>query len=251
MSRSGRVPEARDHGRKLTRVLLSPAAPASVSTFATGFSHPLAVAVDAQEGSSWPITVAASSTGSRNFEGARALPRRRRAVHRARGRLSACSSRGSGGFLLLVVWIIPADACGGSSDELGRRDLEPYAIQHFGVKVAFVPLVIGSYSPDLLSKWFVYRINVLGVKFKADDPCGLPRLANSASHRLAWLRTDRCAHLADLRQPHLGLELPLGTLGPRPDGRGRHDRDDALLSSSRPRPSASAPGRMPAQPATG
>lgn len=50
------------------------------------------------------------------------------------------------------------------------HDLEPYAIQrHFGVKVAFVPLVIGSYSPDLLSKWFVYGINVLGVEFKADD----------------------------------------------------------------------------------
>ena len=34
------------HGRKLTRVLLRPGGPARVSTFATGFSHPLAVAVD-------------------------------------------------------------------------------------------------------------------------------------------------------------------------------------------------------------
>jgi LexA-binding, inner membrane-associated putative hydrolase len=51
------------------------------------------------------------------------------------------------------------------------HDLEPYAIQrHLGVKVAFVPLLIGSYSPDMLSKWFVYGINVLGVEFKADDP---------------------------------------------------------------------------------
>lgn len=40
----------RDHGRKLTRVLLRPGRPASVSTFATGFSHPLAVAVDARGG---------------------------------------------------------------------------------------------------------------------------------------------------------------------------------------------------------
>ena len=37
----------RQHGRKLTRVLLRPG-PASVSTFGTGFSHPLAVAVDAR-----------------------------------------------------------------------------------------------------------------------------------------------------------------------------------------------------------
>src|ERR687897_1538485 len=40
----------RDHGRKLTRVLLRPRRPPSVSTFATGFSHPLAVAVDARGG---------------------------------------------------------------------------------------------------------------------------------------------------------------------------------------------------------
>jgi hypothetical protein len=51
------------------------------------------------------------------------------------------------------------------------HDVEPYVIQrHFGVKVAFVPLLVGSYSPDILSKWFVYGINVLGVEFKADNP---------------------------------------------------------------------------------
>ena len=36
----------RDHGRKLTRVLLRPGRPAAVSTFATGFTHPLAVIVE-------------------------------------------------------------------------------------------------------------------------------------------------------------------------------------------------------------
>ena len=36
----------RKHGRKLTRVVLRPGRQAAVSTFATGFSHPLAVAVD-------------------------------------------------------------------------------------------------------------------------------------------------------------------------------------------------------------
>ena len=40
----------RRHGRKLTRVLLRPGGPASVSTFATGFSHPLAVVVDPRGG---------------------------------------------------------------------------------------------------------------------------------------------------------------------------------------------------------
>jgi len=37
---------ARRHGRKLTRVVLRPGRPAAVSTFATGFDHPIAVTVD-------------------------------------------------------------------------------------------------------------------------------------------------------------------------------------------------------------
>jgi glucose/arabinose dehydrogenase len=39
-----------DHGRKLTRVLLRAGRPAAVSTFATGFSHPLAVIADRDGG---------------------------------------------------------------------------------------------------------------------------------------------------------------------------------------------------------
>lgn len=51
------------------------------------------------------------------------------------------------------------------------HDLEPYAIQrHLGGKVAIVPLLIGSYSPDMFSKWFVYGIDVLGLELKADNP---------------------------------------------------------------------------------
>jgi glucose/arabinose dehydrogenase len=40
----------RNHGRKLSRVVLRAGRPAAVSTFATGFEHPLAVAVDAADG---------------------------------------------------------------------------------------------------------------------------------------------------------------------------------------------------------
>ena len=51
------------------------------------------------------------------------------------------------------------------------HDLEPYAIQrHLGGRVAIVPLLIGSYSPDLFSKWFVYGIDAFGFHIKADDP---------------------------------------------------------------------------------
>jgi LexA-binding, inner membrane-associated putative hydrolase len=51
------------------------------------------------------------------------------------------------------------------------HDLEPYAFQrHLVWKVAFVPLLLGSYAPDLMTKWFVYGITIFGVKLKADDP---------------------------------------------------------------------------------
>ena len=51
------------------------------------------------------------------------------------------------------------------------HDLEPYAIQrHLGRKVAIFPLLLGSYSPDMFSKWFVYGIEVLDIELKADDP---------------------------------------------------------------------------------
>ncbi len=51
------------------------------------------------------------------------------------------------------------------------HDLEPYAFQrHLVLKIAFVPLLLGSYAPDLMTKWFVYGITVFGVKLKADDP---------------------------------------------------------------------------------
>ena len=56
------------------------------------------------------------------------------------------------------------------------HDLEPYAIQrHLGGKVAIVPLLIGSYAPDLATKWFVYGIELFGVELKADDPAEFHR----------------------------------------------------------------------------
>ena len=56
------------------------------------------------------------------------------------------------------------------------HDLEPYAIQrHTRIKVAFVPLLIGSYSPDMMSKWFVYGIHIGPWDLKAHDPAQFHR----------------------------------------------------------------------------
>jgi hypothetical protein len=56
------------------------------------------------------------------------------------------------------------------------HDLEPYAIQrHTVLKLAFVPLLIGSYAPDMMSKWFVYGIHIGGWELKAHDPAQFHR----------------------------------------------------------------------------
>ena len=56
------------------------------------------------------------------------------------------------------------------------HDLEPYAIQkHTRIKLAFVPLLIGSYSPDMMSKWFVYGIHIGGWELKAHNPAEFHR----------------------------------------------------------------------------
>jgi len=56
------------------------------------------------------------------------------------------------------------------------HDLEPYVIQrHLGRRVAIVPLLLGSYAPDMMSKWFVYGITLFGAKLKADDPAQFHR----------------------------------------------------------------------------
>ena len=56
------------------------------------------------------------------------------------------------------------------------HDLEPYAFQrHLKWKVAFVPLLIGSYAPDMMTKWFVYGIHLGPWDLKASDPAQFHR----------------------------------------------------------------------------
>jgi membrane-bound metal-dependent hydrolase YbcI (DUF457 family) len=56
------------------------------------------------------------------------------------------------------------------------HDMEPYVIQRkLGARVAIIPLLIGSYSPDLFSKWFIYGVDVFGVHLEAGDPAQFHR----------------------------------------------------------------------------
>jgi membrane-bound metal-dependent hydrolase YbcI (DUF457 family) len=56
------------------------------------------------------------------------------------------------------------------------HDFEPYVIQkHFGRRIAFMPLLLGSYAPDMVTKWFVYGVGVFGYELKASDPAQFHR----------------------------------------------------------------------------
>jgi hypothetical protein len=56
------------------------------------------------------------------------------------------------------------------------HDIEPYVIQkHLGGRIAIVPLLIGSYAPDLATKWFVYGVGVFGITLKAEHPAQFHR----------------------------------------------------------------------------
>src|SRR5262249_9782445 len=41
--------------------------------------------------------------------------------------------------------------------------------RHVRLRLAFVPLLLGSYSPDMMSKWFVYGVHVGHLKLKAHN----------------------------------------------------------------------------------
>jgi membrane-bound metal-dependent hydrolase YbcI (DUF457 family) len=53
------------------------------------------------------------------------------------------------------------------------HDMEPYVFQRklgAGVAISFVAVLLGSWGPDLLTKWLVYGTTILGIDFKASDP---------------------------------------------------------------------------------
>jgi membrane-bound metal-dependent hydrolase YbcI (DUF457 family) len=58
------------------------------------------------------------------------------------------------------------------------HDLEPYVFQRKLGKTAgisFVALVLGSWGPDMFTKWFAYGVGLAGLKLKASDPVQFQR----------------------------------------------------------------------------
>ena len=50
------------------------------------------------------------------------------------------------------------------------HDIEPYVLRWHWAKLAIVPLIIGSWLPDMLTKPYVYGFHLFGFELKADDP---------------------------------------------------------------------------------
>ncbi|MEX1253278.1 MAG: metal-dependent hydrolase [Dehalococcoidia bacterium] len=93
------------------------------------------------------------------------------------------------------------------------HDLEPYAMQrHLGRRVAIIPLIIGSYAPDLSTKWFVYGINLFGLEFKADNPAQFHRGWPGAgfTHSLAFGVVIGLLLLLLTRKPIWGFSFMVG-----------------------------------------
>ena len=126
------------------------------------------------------------------------------------------------------------------------HDLEPYVVQkHLGKKVAFMPLLLGSYAPDMFTKWFVYGVGFFGHEVKASNPAqfhrGWPGLR---VHALAGLRRLPLArHLRRLAEAGDRLQLPDRPVGALADRHRRHRRHDAASSRSRRTCSRSERGR--------
>ena len=94
------------------------------------------------------------------------------------------------------------------------HDVEPYLIkQHVGRRVSFVAVLLGSWGPDVLTKWFVYGITVAGVRLKADDPAqfhrGWPGVGFTHSLAFGVVVGALCYLLTRNRAWSLGLSIGL------------------------------------------
>ena len=173
---------------------------------------------------------------------------------------------------LLSFWIAPGlpaarrlappdRPCGGCLLSWAAHDLEPYAIQrHTRLKIAFVPLLIGSYAPDLMSQVVRVRdphrrLGPEGVRSGAVPP----RLARASASRTRCSSASWSAFLvwkvcwgARL----WAISFLIGAVGARDHRHGRHRRDDAALpvdastSTSAPGPTRGRRDASPTPPRT-
>ncbi len=96
------------------------------------------------------------------------------------------------------------------------HDLEPYVIQrHLPEKwrISFVAVLLGSWGPDVLTKWYVYGIELFGYEIKADRPQAFHRDWPGAgfTHSLAFGVVLALLVYAATRHRGWSLGMAIGT----------------------------------------
>ena len=95
------------------------------------------------------------------------------------------------------------------------HDFELYVIQrHLGVRVSLLPLLVGNYAPDALTKWFVYGIEIGGIRLAAADPAQFHRGWPGAgfTHSILFAMVVALVALLITRNRVWGLSVLIGAL---------------------------------------
>ena len=94
------------------------------------------------------------------------------------------------------------------------HDFEAYVIQrHLGVRVSLLPLLVGTYAPDALTKWFVYGANIGAFRLASSDPAQFHRGWPGAgfTHSLLFGVVVALVALLITRNRVWGLSVLIGT----------------------------------------
>lgn len=93
------------------------------------------------------------------------------------------------------------------------HDFETYVFQrHLGARVSLLPLLVGTYAPDAFTKWFVYGIEIGGLRIGADDPAQFHRGWPGAgfTHSLLFAAVVALVALLITRNRVWGLSVLVG-----------------------------------------
>ena len=100
------------------------------------------------------------------------------------------------------------------------HDVEPYVIKKhikkleakLGFKISFVAILVGSWTPDLFTKWLVYGIGIGGYNIRAHDPAHFHRSWPGVgfTHSLAYGVVFGLVIFAFSRSKTWGVGLTIG-----------------------------------------
>ena len=113
------------------------------------------------------------------------------------------------------------------------HDFETYVIQrHMGIKVSFIGILVGTYTPDAFTKWYVYGVSKGPIDIGAAEPAQFHRGWPGAGFTHSILIMVVVAVLVLLLTKSKPWALGRAPRWPRAQRHGhqRHRRHDAALA---------------------